>query len=572
MPPKILWTPSNPGRAQYLNPADVGIGSSSQGSTFTLRPGDPNPQGSVYSNWPALVAAYQEDVLDSPTRAKTISFDDSLGSINIPNIPGLVFTALTTFTSAVPARRPEVRLDNAAKWVLAPDATGRAKFNSQNVAWVRSDGPAATPFLEEGLGSTWVEMNLFQTRLANESTTSELFIPTALVDMSLTLVESEVAAASSTPVIRAESSSADIKLRAKSLIGPGMITSTGAIATLNSEVDADSEIGSQPTLDYPPTTELNGPAASLNIRPGPNYVVMCRDQLALVGAQNVPQILQGFLFSVTSNVSDGDAFVITDGTTSETFTFRTVPAAPFDVLIGATRLGTLNNLAGVLTSDSTLWKGALIQNPITDQLAVAIIRQVQGKEFYPDRAFAVAPFVSGSPLLGSFRTSEGTIKLTYAQPDFIPLPAVDPGYSLAGFSTVSPLADGTLVSVIDGLTDGIYQALNPIGGAGFGTWQYLCSPVDPALTVSGTGTTAVSRQTRVVIATLANRDAHVLALPPTFPVGAQLMVRRADATVGTLSLNPVTGTIDGVASVSLAGMTGAIYGFDGTDWYTFGQS
>lgn len=573
MPPKILWTPSNPGRAQYLNPADIGIGSASSGNNYTFRPGEPNPQGNVFNNWPNLVAAYQQETLANPTRAQTISFDNSLASISIPHIPGLVFTALTSFVSAVPAIRVPVTIQNATRWFLAPDSTGRAKFNTSNLAFTRDPGPSTDSFLEELPGTTRVELDLFRTLLNNGSTLSEMYIPAGVIDLAINAVESELTASVGSPgVILANSTSADIKVRAKSILGYQTISSTAPIGTLTSEVDPDSVIGSQPTLNYPTTTELNGPAASLNVRPGPNYVLLCRDQLNLAGAQNIPQILQAFLFSVTSNVSDNDAFVITDGTTSETFTFKLAPAAPFEVLIGATRLGTLNNLAASITSDSTLWKGALVQNPITDQVGVAIIRVIQGREFYNDRAYAAGPFASGSPFVGSFRSADGTVKLTYAQPDLIALPATDPGYSMAGFSTVSPLADGTLVSVIDGLSDGIYQALNPIGGAGFGTWQYMCSPSDPTVVVNGAGTTPINRQARLIVVTLGAVDNQVLALTPFFPVGIPLLVRRTDVTAGTLTLNPVTGTIDGAASVALSGATGGIYAFDGTNWHTIAKS
>lgn len=575
MAPKVLWAPSNPGRAQYLNPSDIGLGASSVGNTYTYRPGETNPQGNVYSSWTSLIAAYQQEVLETPTRAKTISFDDSLASISIPHIPGLQFTSLTSFSSAIPGRVVPVQVQNDTKWQILPDLNLQASFQSASINWTRLAGPSADTWIQEAPAAGTIKMvfRLGQTLIRNESVLTEAYIPSGLIDFDLDAIESEITAADGSPgVFQVPAAVAQIKSRLKSVIGYNVFSSSGLLASLTSRVDADSTLGSQPALVSPANVELNGPAASLNVRPGPNYVVLCRDQLVLTGPQDTPQILQGFLFGLTANPTNGDAFVITDGTTSETFTFKAVPAAPFEVNIGANRVLTLISLANTITADSTQWKAALVQNPITDQVGVAIIRNVQAQEFYADRCFALAPFASGSPFVGSFRSSQGVVKLSYAQPDYFALPLTDLGYSFAGFSTVSPLADGTLISVVDGLSDGIYQALNAIGGAGKGTWQYMCSPSDPTLAVSGSGTTAVTRQTRLIVATLAAADNHTLALPSYFPVGVPLLVRRADVTAGTLTLDPVTGTINGLASVPLAAASGGIYACDGTNWFTLAKT
>ena len=66
-------------------------------------------------------------------------------------------------------------------------------------------------------------------------------------------------------------------------------------------------------------------------------------------------ILQGILGSIATNPSNGDTFIITDGTTTETFTFLNTPAGAFDVQIGGTGLITTTNLVSQINTDSTLW-------------------------------------------------------------------------------------------------------------------------------------------------------------------------------------------------------------------------
>lgn len=66
-------------------------------------------------------------------------------------------------------------------------------------------------------------------------------------------------------------------------------------------------------------------------------------------------ISQAIPFWLTAQPSDDDTFVISDGTTTETFTFQTTTAAAFDVEIGASVGITLANLAAEIEASSTLW-------------------------------------------------------------------------------------------------------------------------------------------------------------------------------------------------------------------------
>lgn len=80
--------------------------------------------------------------------------------------------------------------------------------------------------------------------------------------------------------------------------------------------------------------------------------VLVREQL-LDGSSG--GILQAILGDVAGQPADGNTFILTDGTTTETFTFRTTATVPFDVQIGATAQDTETNLISAINADSTLW-------------------------------------------------------------------------------------------------------------------------------------------------------------------------------------------------------------------------
>jgi len=66
-------------------------------------------------------------------------------------------------------------------------------------------------------------------------------------------------------------------------------------------------------------------------------------------------VLQAILAALSGQPTANDTFILTDGTTTETFTFKATEAAAFDVAIGATAADTLANLVQAINDDSTLW-------------------------------------------------------------------------------------------------------------------------------------------------------------------------------------------------------------------------
>jgi hypothetical protein len=73
-------------------------------------------------------------------------------------------------------------------------------------------------------------------------------------------------------------------------------------------------------------------------------------------------ILQAILGDVAVQPADGDTFIVTDGTTTETFTFRNAPAVAFEVQIGASVAATEANLVTQINTDSTLWSASNTTN------------------------------------------------------------------------------------------------------------------------------------------------------------------------------------------------------------------
>lgn len=134
--------------------------------------------------------------------------------------------------------------------------------------------------------------------------------------------------------------------------------------------------------------------------------VLTVDQLVNGGAGG---ILQGMLADIAVQVADGDTFVITDGTTTETFTFRTVPSVTFDVLIGANATDTEANLAATIVADSALWTASVLTQ-LADYFAgapatqLAIYRQVPS--LAEDRVFGVIAGGQASIQVVEFDSSE----------------------------------------------------------------------------------------------------------------------------------------------------------------------
>jgi hypothetical protein len=66
-------------------------------------------------------------------------------------------------------------------------------------------------------------------------------------------------------------------------------------------------------------------------------------------------ILQGLLATIAVNLAAADTFILTDGTTTETFSAVAGAPAAFQFQVGGSASATLTNLVAAINADSTLW-------------------------------------------------------------------------------------------------------------------------------------------------------------------------------------------------------------------------
>lgn len=127
-------------------------------------------------------------------------------------------------------------------------------------------------------------------------------------------------------------------------------------------------------------------------------------------------------FWVVSNPADSDVLNISDGVSTETFTFLTTPAAAFDVLLGATPADTMTNLVDRINADSIDWS-AVLSSELSQLNAqvVVIYRKNQSLSLTDDRIF------------GTFTTPADALhvdyglELDYSSSVALAVPAADPG-------------------------------------------------------------------------------------------------------------------------------------------------
>jgi hypothetical protein len=592
----ILSTPTNPGQSSWAESGAV----TGQAQPFIFQPSGV-ADANIYTTWDDLVVAYRDWAVNTDLpdfkglKTAIIYFDDTYAAISIPNAttgdPTLILLPETSFANArVTAFNTPISDDDrilvtiqaATRWYLSGDDNAEITFASSGLSWVlENTASLLRPNPADAVAATKANLKLFSSQIS----TGGADLPDVPLWLnatgdSLTEVALEI---NSSNMISTFPNSRLVHLPAAatlSIVATGVsivqnvLSSVGPIAAdPYTVINGAVKFAQQSGLTLTDFNEIFGPAVSATVRPAPEMAVICQDQLALYGATNIPQIKQAFLFGfTTANPAINDTLSITDGTTTEEYTFVAAAGAAFEVTIGASKDLTLANLAVAINADSVLWEGAFVANPQTGAQACAIIRLLQEKEHYPDRAFGTID-AAADAFVGSFDDVDGsgTLRLSYSQADFIALEAADPEVNYAGFATVEPVLDGQTVIVIDSRTDGYYQALNPLGPASDGSWKLVAAPSDaPGAALTGAGTTLLTRQTRLVVVTLAGVEVRTLQLPTATAIpGALLSIVRTDAVGGaTLTLDPVTGNIDGAATIPVAVSTGTIITCDGTNWWT----
>ena len=183
-------------------------------------------------------------------------------------------------------------------------------------------------------------------------------------------------------------------------------------------------------------------------------------------------VLQGILAAVAINVTAGDTVVITDGTTTETFTAVAGAPAAFQFQVGASAAITTTNLVAAINADSTLWSatetsgldsyfsGSNDPQLVVYRTAVATANdRVYGTLTAPT-GIQVVEFATGDQ---DYREQSGT------QSD---LPSSDPGAKRFGFgrALAAPINTGDTHRIADDNTaytwDGDDQVWQQTSGGG----------------------------------------------------------------------------------------------------------
>lgn len=149
------------------------------------------------------------------------------------------------------------------------------------------------------------------------------------------------------------------------------VVKTGAAGTVETDITGDGTaqlidwlLGSDLDANSNQITNLpltpSGPTAAVSLQYVEDLFVANRSwkELVLVAEQfdsTNDALAQAIAFFLDGNPADSDDFTITDGSTTETFTFLNAPAVAFDVQIGVDADTTMANLVSQINTDSTLW-------------------------------------------------------------------------------------------------------------------------------------------------------------------------------------------------------------------------
>ncbi len=141
-------------------------------------------------------------------------------------------------------------------------------------------------------------------------------------------------------------------------------------------------------------------------------------------------VLQSTVFYLAGNASIGDTFIITDGITTEVFTFVLSRVNPFEVTLGIDGNASLTNLVNAINLDSVLWQSVLKTNlnsiNTIDGYVSIISRKDQLNPSYNDRIFGVFADQSAT------KTIHFTNQVDYSSSLVIQMPSIDPNVKTFG--------------------------------------------------------------------------------------------------------------------------------------------
>lgn len=147
-------------------------------------------------------------------------------------------------------------------------------------------------------------------------------------------------------------------------------------------------------------------------------------------------ILQAMATYIATNPAINDTFVISDGSTTETFKFVASASVAFDVTIGGSADATLTNLITAINADSTLWS-AIAATGLKDYFAGAPANQAvvhrAATSVANDRLFSTVAVTS---IIKVVEFATGGQDYTVVNGTEATLPAADPAAKRFGFGRV----------------------------------------------------------------------------------------------------------------------------------------
>lgn len=245
---------------------------------------------------------------------------------------------------------------------------------------------------------------------------------------------------------------------------------------------------------------------------------------------------------------NGDTFIITDGTNTETFTYSAVNA-PFNPTTGGTAITAMTNLVSRINTDSAFWSATLVttlQSTNTTNGNVIILRRKVPTSTVSDRIYGV----TGTPNIGKYVNFGG--QLDYRSRTVVNLPTVDPATATFGISRLTAALIPDEAHVVRA-EDSVY-----LWNDDAGTWQLSGGAV--TLATSGPGGGVIGQATFDSSLGL-NVSAGVASVKVdstsiSFNGSGQLQVAGGAVPLGTSANNGVTGgaTAGKVAGDALKGV------------------
>jgi hypothetical protein len=147
-------------------------------------------------------------------------------------------------------------------------------------------------------------------------------------------------------------------------------------------------------------------------------------------------ISQALLCAIQINIAVGDTFVITDGSTTETFTGVAAAPAAFQFIVGGSASATTTNLVAAITTDSALWDAVVttsLDNLFTSALDPSFVIYRSLTTFANDRVYGTIAGGQSRIQVLSFSSLPAYTRTGVSQ---LNLPSVDGGLKLFGFSRV----------------------------------------------------------------------------------------------------------------------------------------